>query len=472
MSNAAPASAVADKTGPKTAAVYAAQPRQEAEPATPTQIAAHALADRTAAARGILMRMQQTHGNQVVLRMLANSPQAQDQVKRKCACSGGSGDCAECAAEQEASLNRQANDGTTPDRVPPIINDVLRSPGQPLDSETRAFMEPRFGSDLSGVRVHTDRKAAESAAAVNALAYSVGRHVVFASGRYSPASTEGRSLIAHELAHVVQQDGDDSGAPQRISDPEDAAEREADSAAQAVLRMPFPTGTAAKSGSAPAMLARKPAGPAMVRRKIVVSPSNQTQFIAEELDTLCPGQLQASGNTISQSCTASTNQSCNCACDVAADPARTYSVHVSAAPGSTTAQTLWNGSTEPVPSSTLWPNTEGGDNPTISVESADSNIEFGFFKADGSPSWYPHWRILAHELCGHGRLRQTYDGETGNRPQHDSTIDTENALAAEHGGPARGHFKDKRQGEAFYNPVGDRSRVVFKQKDGLHYEAP
>jgi len=463
--NAAPASAVAEKAAPKTAAVYAAQPRQEAEPALPTRIVAHALADRTAAARTTLMRMQQTHGNQAVAQMLANSPQARVRVNRKCGCGGG--ECAECAAGEETSLSRQAADGSPPEQVPSIVNEVLHSPGQPLDSATRAFMEPRFGSDLSGVRVHTDPKAADSAAAVNALAYSAGRHVVFGAGQYSPSSEAGRSLMAHELAHVVQQVGIDSGTPQRISNPDDAAEREADDAAQAVLRMPPPVGAVARTRP---VLARKSG--AMVRRKIAVTPSNQTQFIAEELDTLCPGQLQASGNTISQSCTASTNQSCNCACDAAADPARTYSVHVAPAAGSTTAQTLWNGSTEPVPGSTLWPNTEVDDNPTISVESADSNIEFGAFKADGSPFWYPHWRILAHELCGHGRLRQTYDGETGNRPQHDSTIDTENALAAEHGGPARGHFKDKRQGEAFYNPVGDRSKVVFKQKDGLHYEAP
>jgi hypothetical protein len=125
-----------------------------------------------------------------------------------------------------------------------------------------------------------------------------------------------------------------------------------------------------------------------------------------------------------------------------------------------------------VPSSTLWPNTSDGNDPDIYVESADSSIEFGFFKADGSASWYPHWRILAHELCGHGRLHQTYTGGTGNRPGHDATIDTENAIAAEHGQPARGHFADPRQGEAFYNGVGDRSKVVFYQTNGLHYEAP
>ncbi|HXR34873.1 MAG TPA: hypothetical protein VN754_02945, partial [Candidatus Binataceae bacterium] len=113
-----------------------------------------------------------------------------------------------------------------------------------------------------------------------------------------------------------------------------------------------------------------------------------------------------------------------------------------------------------------------GNDPDIFVETFNSTNEFGFFKADGSASWYPHWRILAHELCGHGRLHQTYSGGTGNRPGHDVTIDTENAIATEHGQPERGHFTDPRQGEAFYNPVGDRTKVVFFQVNGMHYEAP
>ena len=89
--------------------------------------------------------------------------------------------------------------------VPPILHDVLNSSGQQLDAGTRAFMEPRFGHDFSQVRVHTDEKAAESAQAVNALAYTVGRDVVFGEGRYEPETSQGRRLLAHELTHVLQQ---------------------------------------------------------------------------------------------------------------------------------------------------------------------------------------------------------------------------------------------------------------------------
>jgi hypothetical protein len=89
--------------------------------------------------------------------------------------------------------------------APPIVHEVLRSTGQPLDSSTRGFMESRFGHDFSQVRLHTDARAAASARAVNALAYTVGSHVVLGEKQYAPQTTDGRRLLAHELTHVVQQ---------------------------------------------------------------------------------------------------------------------------------------------------------------------------------------------------------------------------------------------------------------------------
>lgn len=89
--------------------------------------------------------------------------------------------------------------------LPSSVQDVLQSPGQPLDLASRTFMESRFGHDFSRVQVHTDSKAAQSAQAVNALAYTVGQNVVFAAGQYMPFTSHGKTLIAHELAHVVQQ---------------------------------------------------------------------------------------------------------------------------------------------------------------------------------------------------------------------------------------------------------------------------
>ncbi len=126
-------------------------------------------------------------------------------LQRKCACGQhtvAGGECAECRTKR---LQRKSAGRSEPESVPPIVHEVLRSSGQPLDTETRAFMEPRFGQDFSQVRVHTDAKAAESAWAVNALAYTVGHDIVFGDGQFSPQTVSGRKLMAHELTHVVQQ---------------------------------------------------------------------------------------------------------------------------------------------------------------------------------------------------------------------------------------------------------------------------
>jgi hypothetical protein len=89
--------------------------------------------------------------------------------------------------------------------APAIVHDVLRTAGEPLDPAIRQSLEPRIGAALASVRVHHDPRAAESARAVSAQAYAVGEHVVFGTGRYAPATPAGRRLLAHELAHVVQQ---------------------------------------------------------------------------------------------------------------------------------------------------------------------------------------------------------------------------------------------------------------------------
>lgn len=82
---------------------------------------------------------------------------------------------------------------------------VLSSPGHPLDADTRQYMEPRFGQDFSRVRVHHDSDAHQSAAALRADAFTVGEQIVFSAGQFAPRSQAGRLLLAHELAHVVQQ---------------------------------------------------------------------------------------------------------------------------------------------------------------------------------------------------------------------------------------------------------------------------
>ncbi len=186
----------------------------------------------------------------------ANRSAVRPQLHRKCACGGSAGLTGECDAckskkllgkplqrklainepgdvfEQEAdrvaeqvmrmpepgmrrtsqdhpmtSLVQRRTEGTSRGvtEAPPIVHDVLRSPGRPLDAAARAFFEPRFGHDFANVRVHSGPLAEQSAREVNAHAYTVGHSIVFGPGRFSPETAEGRQLIAHELTHVLQQ---------------------------------------------------------------------------------------------------------------------------------------------------------------------------------------------------------------------------------------------------------------------------
>jgi len=150
-------------------------------------------------------------------RVASGKPSIGTLQRKKCTCGGTpgpTGECESCRKKREAGLQRKEAAATNsqlstlnsqPGDAPPIVHEVLRSPGQPLDAATRAFFEPRFGHDLSNVRVHSDSAAARAARAVNANAFAVGRDIVFGANRFSPESHNGRQLIAHELTHVLQQ---------------------------------------------------------------------------------------------------------------------------------------------------------------------------------------------------------------------------------------------------------------------------
>jgi len=109
---------------------------------------------------------------------------------------------------------------------------TLLGPGRPLDGNVRFDMEKRFGRDFSQVRVHSEGESAATTQAYGALAYTTGQDIVFGPGQYRPSTASGRRLLAHELAHVVQQAGRPSAVPtQNVSAPGDTAERAADAAA-------------------------------------------------------------------------------------------------------------------------------------------------------------------------------------------------------------------------------------------------
>jgi hypothetical protein len=155
-----------------------------------------------------LLKLQQSHGNQFVQRLL--------------------------------NLQRQSDGPSASSEAPPQVYQALRSPGQPLDHSTKDFFESSFGHDFSDVRVHTDSQASESAESVNAVAYTVGQDVVFGAGQYAPETEGGKGLLAHELAHVVQQGAGRGGGgiseKLEVGEADDEYEREADLVAQQVMR--------------------------------------------------------------------------------------------------------------------------------------------------------------------------------------------------------------------------------------------
>lgn len=138
-------------------------------------------------------------------------------VHPKCAaCMGGAGSCLQCEGEKNDLAERKTDSSsdTTASSDATSLTPHL-GPGQPLDPGTRSFFEPRLGHDFSGVRIHIDEKAAGSARMLQASAYTIGRDVVFAEGRYAPSTLTGQRLLAHELEHVRQQAGGVAGTIRR-----------------------------------------------------------------------------------------------------------------------------------------------------------------------------------------------------------------------------------------------------------------
>ncbi|MFJ7327083.1 DUF4157 domain-containing protein [Streptomyces cyaneofuscatus] len=176
-------------------------------------------------------------------------------VQRARAASASSGASEQAAAEEAAGEQQRS----------PVHDVVSSGGGAPLDTDTRADMESRMGADFSDVRVHHDSAAHESAKGVGAHAYTVGNNVVFQRDAYDPSSPQGRTTLAHELTHVIQQrngpvEGTEAPGGIRVSDPSDRFEREAVANADRVLSDPAPAAPVALAPAAPA-----PAAPAVQR---------------------------------------------------------------------------------------------------------------------------------------------------------------------------------------------------------------
>jgi len=139
---------------------------------------------------------------------IMRSPVGPAAAATPCSCgTHDEGMCDECR-QKTAGISRKAAGSGSPRASHPVVDTIKRSSGKPLDAPVRALMESRLGHDFGDVRVHTDALAAESAQSVNALAYTAGKDLVFGEGQYAPGDSAGQKLLAHELVHVVQQDGD------------------------------------------------------------------------------------------------------------------------------------------------------------------------------------------------------------------------------------------------------------------------
>lgn len=169
---------------------------------------------------------------------LSFTPAGDGIVRRKWTPGGAVGLTAEHDDEggKWSVLQRRVTNQAEPATVPPIVHDVLRSTGKPIDLSTRDLIEPCFNHDFSRVRLHNDSRAAESARAVRAEAYTVGHDMIFGRGRYRPQTREGLNLLMHELTHVVQQQGV-TARPQAklvLGATDSAAEQEAERVANEV----------------------------------------------------------------------------------------------------------------------------------------------------------------------------------------------------------------------------------------------
>ena len=151
--------------------------------------------------------------------------------------------------EEEDKLRRNpSGPQAVASEAPEMMHQTLHSPGQPLDAATRGYFEPRFGHDFSRVRIHSDASAAASARSVDARAYTFGSDIVFAAGAFSPGTSAGRRLLAHELAHAVQQGGsatlptprepDTPAGPQLLTHEPTHATRHGEARAPGIQRQP------------------------------------------------------------------------------------------------------------------------------------------------------------------------------------------------------------------------------------------
>lgn len=192
-------------------------------------------------------------------------------LQRQCACGGAPGVSGECESCQKNHLQRGSETSDERGTAPPVVHRTLRTAGESLDKVARVFFETQFGHDFSRIRIHADDLAAASAAAVGARAFTVGDHIAFGAGQFSPQSAAGRRLLAHELTHTIQQERNFSSRLEIVDST--SHEQEAERAAEALQTgHPMPVLTPQRGGS----VARDKGEPAKVESKVAKCPKSHT----------------------------------------------------------------------------------------------------------------------------------------------------------------------------------------------------
>ena len=146
-------------------------------------------------------KLQRKEENEEDMQLLQRKPIADIPLQRKC----------EACEQDEENISRKESATHSVPGITPSVHQSLQSAGHSLDPGTRSFMESRFGYDFSKVQIHNDSLAHQSSRDIQALAYTHGQHIVFGPGQYQPNTYSGKQLLAHELTHVIQQNGTNPG---------------------------------------------------------------------------------------------------------------------------------------------------------------------------------------------------------------------------------------------------------------------
>ena len=343
--------------------------------------------------------------------------------------------CSDCDREDETTLQRKSADAAA---------QAVSTSGSPLSPQERAYFEPRFGRDLSGVRLHTHTHAAEAARALNARAYAFGRDIAFAPGEYGRDNPGTRRLVAHELAHVVQQG---QGNPRQI---------------QRTLSVEKPSDNIPNPGGKGATQTN--ADTAQQYLNILCGAGKPTVTatgdVSLEFGLCAPFLFGFFGNLPSPASLSATPTGCNCLCDIV-NSGNAWTILIDDVDWPHTDFDDNSAANDP---------TSGGTGGRVTAPSPNSPKFWGAATAKGNDLNIDPWLVLGHELCGHAWMgnkggHAVDTTQKRGRGGHQATVERENLIRQEHGIEARGTFKDPNCGESFW-------RDNAKPADGQFFRLP